>query len=173
LDAARAWYEDNVNTDPVQELDHRATVESVQLEPAPVFVPLAAVTAPNPVLHNDTELDEFYDDDPGTPEPVPTPARVVPIKRKPEPVPVQEPLRRAAERRPAAKSRASNRASTRPARKPASSSRPRHAASSNSLNASIRAWCVDNGFKLGYNNHIPIEGLRAYRKAHPAQSRAS
>lgn len=179
LEVARAWYEDVVATDPsrVQEPDHRATVESVQLDPAPapVFVPLAAVTAPNPVI--DPVLDPVLDsDDPGTPQPAPKPPVVTPLrKRQPEhrPEPVQEPLRRAAERRPASKPRTR----TRPASRPAASSSPRsgqrRAASSSSPNAAVRDWCVEHGYKLGYNNRIPIDGLRAYRRAHQVQGRAS
>ena len=185
LDAARSWYEDEVATDPslVQEPDHRPTVESVQLipdpAPSPVFVPVAAVTAPNQILHRDgldepEDVHELYDDDPGTPEPAPKLPVVTPIKRRrPEPEPVQEPapLRRAAERRPAhpaprSASRPASRSKARPSARPASRSK-------NTPNTLVADWCRKNGIELGYNNRVPIEGLRAYRKAHPAQSRAS
>lgn len=42
---------------------------------------------------------------------------------------------------------------------------------SSSKNTEIAAWCVDHGIKLGYRNRVPVEGLRAYRAAHPEQSR--
>lgn len=166
LDAARSWYEDEVATctNLVQEPDHRPTVESVVLhepDPVPSFVAIAAVTAPNPVI-------ELHDEDSGTPEPVPAPIPIIRPKARPEPA--QEPLRRAAEHR-----------SSKPARRPArTASRPKsrpdardavHKASSPS--ADVRTWCVEHGYELGYNNRVPIAGLRAYRAAHKAQSKAS
>ena len=36
-------------------------------------------------------------------------------------------------------------------------------------NMEIAAWCRDHGIALGHNNRVPIEGLRAYRRAHAAQ----
>jgi len=35
-------------------------------------------------------------------------------------------------------------------------------------NMEIAAWWVEQGGQLGHNGRIPIEGLRAYREAHPA-----
>jgi hypothetical protein len=48
--------------------------------------------------------------------------------------------------------------------------KPQRAASASvrggsSPNAEVRAWCIENGFELGFNNRVPIEGLRAYRAA--------
>jgi hypothetical protein len=178
LDAARSWYEDEVATDPaiVHEPDHRDTVEFVQIvpepTPAPVFVAVAAVTAPNPALH-ESEMDEFYDDDPGTPGPKPRPV-VTPIKRRPEPQPVAEPdpLRRAARHdRPRPAQRSTRRQVQRPAQRPAVK-RPA-ARKVSTPNTEIIDWCRDNGIELGYNNFIPISALRAYRKAHGIRVRAS
>ena len=39
-------------------------------------------------------------------------------------------------------------------------------------NMEIAAWWVDQGGKLGHNGRIPIDGLRAYRRAHPAQPKS-
>jgi hypothetical protein len=164
--------------EPVQEPDHRATVESVQLVPA--GVPVAPVpsfelapveiTVPNPVER--AEITEaWYDDDPGNPEPVPSPIPIIRPKPAVQPVvrPVQEPLKRAARhhepKRPASKP-------ARPAAR-AASSKSASARRATSRDATIRDWCVDHGYKLGYGNRIPIDGLRAYRKAHATQARAS
>jgi hypothetical protein len=38
-------------------------------------------------------------------------------------------------------------------------------------NMEIAAWWTAHGGKLGHNGRIPIEGLRAYRAAHPAQAK--
>jgi hypothetical protein len=36
----------------------------------------------------------------------------------------------------------------------------------------IRDWVVDNGYSLGSKGRVPIDGLRAYRAAHPQQRSA-
>jgi hypothetical protein len=40
-------------------------------------------------------------------------------------------------------------------------------------NTDVAAWCVDHGYKLGYGNRVPIDGLRAYRAAHKGERAAS
>lgn len=40
-------------------------------------------------------------------------------------------------------------------------------------NMEIAAWCREHGIALGHNGRVPIEGLRAYRRAHPAQGRSA
>jgi hypothetical protein len=39
-----------------------------------------------------------------------------------------------------------------------------------SKNTEIAEWCIAHGIKLGYRNRVPVDGLRAYRAAHPAQT---
>jgi hypothetical protein len=188
---------DTVHVAPeVDEEFHRATDPSLRVVIAdnwasgrlPEFHELPAPTVPNPVLtlqEPEPEVEELQDvhNPDGTPEPAPTPPVVVPIKRAtPEPVSNPEPLRRAARHEPKPAARPANRPATRtvqsqrptsktktPSSRPASSP-PRRG---NSLNAEIREWCVAHGFQLGYNNRVPIDGLRAYRAAHSAKQRAS
>jgi hypothetical protein len=38
-------------------------------------------------------------------------------------------------------------------------------------NMEIAAWWIEQGGQLGHNGRIPIDGLRAYRRAHPSQSK--
>jgi hypothetical protein len=40
-------------------------------------------------------------------------------------------------------------------------------------NMEIAAWWVEQGGKLGHNGRIPIDGLRAYRRAHPDQGKSA
>jgi hypothetical protein len=54
-----------------------------------------------------------------------------------------------------------------PSRPAASSKRTR----SQTKNMEIDAWWVDQGGQLGHNGRIPIDGLRAYRRAHSDQSK--
>ncbi len=61
--------------------------------------------------------------------------------------------------------------------KKSSSTRPKSArpaskpARAKTRNMEIAAWWVGQGGKLGHNGRIPIEGLRAYRRAHPANTK--
>jgi hypothetical protein len=38
-----------------------------------------------------------------------------------------------------------------------------------SKNTEIAEWCRAHGIELGYRNRVPVDGLRAYRAAHPSQ----
>ena len=40
-------------------------------------------------------------------------------------------------------------------------------------NMEIAAWCREQGIELGHNGRVPIDGLRAYRRAHAAQSKSA
>ena len=56
---------------------------------------------------------------------------------------------------------------TRP--KPARPAAERKNAQTRTKNMEIATWWTEHGGKLGHNGRIPIEGLRAYRRVHPAQ----
>jgi hypothetical protein len=94
----------------------------------------------------DTNLKRFELEEAAQPRPESKPP-VKPIRPKPEPVSKPEPVERPVQR---------------PERRlhvVAGSSRPR------TSNQVIRDWCKANGIELGYNNRIPIAGLRAYQDA--------
>jgi Protein of unknown function (DUF2637) len=50
-----------------------------------------------------------------------------------------------------------------------SSSRPASRAAKTE-NMVVQDWCREHGFELGYNNRVPIAGLRAYRRAQAQQA---
>ena len=105
------------------------------------------------------ELEEAAQPELKVPEPKPEP------KPKPRPKPQPRPRPRPQPQGPpgprlvhsATKSASANKRS---------SARPR------TKNTEIAAWCVDHGFKLGYRNRVPVDGLRAYRAAHPTERAA-
>jgi hypothetical protein len=85
------------------------------------------------------------------PKPEPTPSKP-PVKPRPEPQGPPGPRLHSVTRPK------SSRSANKPAR-------------AVTKNMEIAAWWVAQGGKLGHNGRIPIDGLRAYRRAHPAQSR--
>jgi Protein of unknown function (DUF2637) len=98
---------------------------------------------------------------PKPPEPKPVPRPKPPSQPRPEP---QGP--------PGPRLHSVNRTSTRTSARP-KSARPASKSSSRparprTKNMEIAAWWVEQGGQLGHNGRIPIEGLRAYRRAHPA-----
>jgi hypothetical protein len=96
---------------------------------------------------------------------VPVPPKPKPVlprpNPKPRPVPQGQPGPRLVHSR-----------STRPSSKPART-RPTGTSRPVTKNMEVAAWWVAQGGKLGYNNRVPIEGLRAYRRAHPEMASAS
>lgn len=90
------------------------------------------------------------------PKPAPEP------KPKPRPKPTPRP-RPEPQAPPGPRLHSVTRMSTRP-----KSVRP---AGKTTKNMEIAAWWTEQGGKLGHNGRIPIDGLRAYRRAHPSQSR--
>jgi hypothetical protein len=93
---------------------------------------------------------------PRPPEPKPTPRPKPPAPPRPEP---QGP--------PGPRLHSVTRTVTRP--RPARPAARR--APARTKNMEIAAWWVEQGGKLGHNGRIPIDGLRAYRRAHPAQAK--
>jgi len=102
--------------------------------------------------------------EPSKPEPKPEPKPVPKPPARPRPEPQGPPGPRLH-----SVDRTSNRTSTRPkSARPASKRAP-----ARTKNMEIAAWWVEQGGKLGHNGRIPIDGLRAYRRAHPAQDKSA
>ena len=94
------------------------------------------------------------------PEPAPKPPK--PEKPKPPAQPRPEP-----QGPPGPRLHSVSRTRTRP-----KSSRPAGRRSRpTTKNMEIAAWWVEQGGKLGHNGRIPIDGLRAYRRAHPESTK--
>jgi hypothetical protein len=95
---------------------------------------------------------------PPIPRPLPTP------QPTPTPAPIPKPVRT---------TRAAAQATPAPER-PALHSVPVRGSTGRKVarDQGIRDWVVDNGFKLGSKGRVPIDGLRAYRAAHPQQRSA-
>lgn len=93
---------------------------------------------------------------PPAPAPKPKPKPTTPRQPRPEP---QSPPG------PRLHSVHSNTRNTRP--------KPVRSAGKQTKNMEIAAWCRDHGIALGHNGRIPIDGLRAYRRAHPSQSKSA
>jgi hypothetical protein len=106
------------------------------------------------------ELEEAAQPTLSRPEPAPKPT--------PRPAPRPTPIRRPEPQKPPGPRLVNS------APKPSSPSSKRSAAPRDARprtrNTEIAAWCKANGFELGYRNRVPVEGLRAYRDAHPAQT---
>lgn len=95
-----------------------------------------------------------------------TPPAPEPERPKPEPLHVVPPVVPT----PPARTRPPTRPN--PARSAArSGGKDRKPARPTTKNMEIAAWWVEQGGELGHNGRIPIEGLRAYRRAHPSQSK--
>ena len=161
----QGWYSDETRTEPVHESG---------VVPIPWQLSTWEELQQAEAVHETTEPNVVHDPD-GSPEPVPAPPIVVPIKRAapaPEPVPSYVPPKRAAASirppasRPAPKARPKSGTSVKSAAK-------RSAPRGDSSNMAARDWCVANGYELGYNNRVPIDGLRAYRAAMRNQAVAS
>ena len=89
---------------------------------------------------------------PTPPTPEPTPKPKPPVRPRPEPQGPPGPRLHSVTRPKSARP----------------SSRPVKA---KTKNMEIAAWWVAQGGQLGHNGRIPIDGLRAYRRAHPAQAK--
>jgi hypothetical protein len=93
---------------------------------------------------------------PTLPEPKPTPRPQPKPRPRPEPQGPPGPRLHSVPASTVKKSRTSSRTSSRTPRDQA-----------------VRDWCRTNGYALGYKDRILVEGLRAYRAAHPQEQRAS
>jgi hypothetical protein len=89
------------------------------------------------------------------PKPEPQPQPKPEPKPEPKPTPVPRP-RPEPQRPPGPRLHSVEQSKPKPAR---------------TKNMEIAAWWTAQGGQLGHNGRIPIEGLRAYRRAHPAQNK--
>jgi hypothetical protein len=60
---------------------------------------------------------------------------------------------------------------TRPRPARPASKRESRSARPTTKNMEVAAWWIEQGGQLGHNGRIPIDGLRAYRRAHPSQTK--
>lgn len=96
----------------------------------------------------------------------PAPAPEPKPKSKPRP----EPIRRPEPQGPPGPRLQSVKPSTRPKPARPAAQTTRKPARQTTKNMEIAAWWIEQGGQLGHNGRIPIDGLRAYRRAHSAQS---
>jgi len=100
-------------------------------------------------------------------QPDPKPAPIKPTPKLPiQPTPKPQP-----QSPPGPRLHSVNRMSTRTVTRPKSARPASKPVRARTKNMEIAAWWVEQGGKLGHNGRIPIDGLRAYRRAHPSQSR--
>src|SRR6478736_118594 len=97
---------------------------------------------------------------PEPPKPETKPVPRPPVQPRPEP-----------QRPPGPRLHSVTRTSARTSSRPKSARPASKPSRARTKNMEIAAWWVEQGGKLGHNGRIPIDGLRAYRRAHPAQGK--
>ena len=103
------------------------------------------------------------------PAPAPEPRPTPPARPKPQPRPAPRPEPQG----PPGPRLQSVHAVTSPKPARPAAQTTRKPARQTTKNMEIAAWWTAQGGSLGHNGRIPIEGLRAYRRAHPAQAKSA